>query len=70
MKSLENNQFITNLNLGKNNLTDKSIDSIVNLLNKNKSIKTIYLSNNNFSTNGRDKIKSYGGGAKMIKIFI
>jgi hypothetical protein len=36
-------------------------------LNKNKILKTLYLSNNNFSTLVKDRIKSYAAG---VKIFI
>ncbi len=69
-KSLESNQNISNLNVAKNYLTDKSIDGIVTFLTKNKFIKTIYLSYNNFTTSGKDKLKSYTGGVKNVKIFI
>lgn len=70
LKALENNNYVNNLNVAKNHLSDKSIDSFVNYLNKNKCIKTVYLSYNNFTPAGKEKLKSYTGGIKNIKIFI
>jgi len=66
---------ISTLNFSNNGLTDKCGNCVINLLknNVNGSLKTLYLSNNNFSFPMKEKIKSYaktvkGNGA--VKIFI
>jgi hypothetical protein len=69
LKSLEMNTNVLTLNIAKNHLTDRCIEGVVSLLSKNKILKTIYLSNNNFSALAKDRIKSYGAGGKL-KIFI
>ena len=44
----------------------------LNLLKKNNTIKTLYLTNNEFTVLAKEKIRSYNGsnGTKAIKIFI
>ena len=66
---------ISTLNFSNNGLTDKCGNCVINLLKNNVSgtLKTLYLSNNNFSFPMKEKIKSYaktvkGNGA--VKIFI
>lgn len=74
-KSIESSvhsSTIINLNIANNHLTDKTVDAILSLLNKNNSIKTIYLTNNTFSSKSKEKIKTLGSTKKGqgLKIFI
>jgi hypothetical protein len=66
-KALEKNTVVSNLNIAKNYLTDNCLDAVVSLLKTNKNLKTIYFTNNQFTTGAKEKIKSY---AKNNKIFI
>ena len=66
---------ISTLNFSNNGLTDKCGNCVVNLLknNVNGTLKTLYLSNNNFSFPMKEKIKSYAKtvkGSGAVKIFI
>ena len=58
-KALENHNTITNLNFSKNRITEKSLENILTLIKSNKNLKSINLDGNNYSTNIKDKIKSY-----------
>lgn len=71
-KALEGNSTVSTFNIGGNQLTNKSVEGVVNLLKKNNSIKTLYLTNNEFTVLAKEKIRSYNGsnGTKAIKIFI
>jgi hypothetical protein len=64
---------IQNLNISNNGLNDKCGNSIINLLKYNYcSLRTFYLSNNSFTVNMKEKIKSYSTnvGIGNVKIFI
>ena len=66
---------ISTLNFSNNGLTDKCGNCVINLLknNVNGILKTLYLSNNNFSFPMKEKIKSYAKtvkGSGAVKIFI
>jgi hypothetical protein len=66
---------ISTLNFSNNGLTDKCGNCVINLLknNVNGTLKTLYLSNNNFSFPMKEKIKSYAKtvkGSGAVKIFI
>ena len=71
-KALESCNSIVSFNIGGNLLSNKSVDAITNMLQKNTSIKTVYFTNNDFTLQMKEKIKSYNGsnGLKGIKIFI
>ena len=67
-KALENNNCVNNLNIAKNYISDKCIDCILNFFKTNKTVKTIYFTNNNFSTSSKEKLKSYN--KINMKLFI
>ena len=69
LKSMEECQKLTSINLANNSLTDKIINYIISFLNKNYSISSCYFTNNNFSVRTKEKIKSYNRNGK-IKIFV
>ena len=60
---------LNSFNISNNYITDKSCDYIVESLIKNKSLKIVYLSNNNFSVQIKEKIRTYNKNGKL-KIFI
>jgi len=57
LKSLENNTTVTNINLSKNYITEKSTDLIINFLKTNKILKSLILTNNGLNYS-KEKIKS------------
>lgn len=71
---IENNINVGNLNLSNNGLTDFIADTIIYMLTNYNCLKTLYLSNNLFSVQIKEKIKSYSSSSKVgkrnIKIFI
>lgn len=71
---IENNINVGNLNLSNNGLTDSIADTIIYMLTNYNCLKTLYLSNNLFSVQIKEKIKSYSSSSKVgkrnIKIFI
>lgn len=71
---IENNINVENLNLSNNGLTDSIADTIIYMLTNYNCLKTLYLSNNLFSVQIKEKIKSYSSSSKVgkrnIKIFI
>ena len=71
-KALEGNSTVSTFNIGGNQLTNKSVEGVVNLIKKNNTIKTLKLTNNEFTVLAKEKIRSYNGsnGTKAIKIFI
>lgn len=69
LKAMENCSKLTNVNLANNSLSDKIVNNVTSLLNKNLSISSCYFTNNNFSISSKDKIKSYNRNGK-IKIFV
>ena len=60
---------LVSFNISNNFITDKSTDLIIETLVKNKSLKIVYLSNNNFSVQVKEKIRTYNKNGKL-KIFI
>jgi Ran GTPase-activating protein (RanGAP) involved in mRNA processing and transport len=71
LKAVENSSpNLTNLNIAKNFISDKSMEPIINCIKNNKSLKTFYLSNNNLSNNAKEKIKSYSTGKNTLKLFL
>ena len=69
LKALEGCQKLNVVNLANNFLSDKIVNNIISLLNKNYSITSCYFTNNNFSVGSKEKIKSYNRNGK-IKIFV
>ncbi|MCQ2815695.1 MAG: hypothetical protein MJ252_00365 [archaeon] len=72
-KAIENCQCLSNFNIANNNLSSNSVDPFIMMLSKNKSLKTVYISNNNFNMQEKDKIKSHNKGSTSLegaKIFI
>ena len=69
LKALEGCQKLNVVNLANNLLSDKIVNNIISLLNKNYSITSCYFTNNNFSVGSKEKIKSYNRNGK-IKIFV
>lgn len=71
---IDNNINVGNLNLSNNGLTDSIADTIIYMLTNYNCLKTLYLSNNLFSVQTKEKIKSYSSSSKTskrnIKIFI
>lgn len=69
LKVIEGCNKLSTLNLANNLLTEKSVKNIVQFLGKNKSLNSVYFTNNNFSVNSKEKIKASCKGGK-IKIFL
>ena len=69
LKALEECPKLNNINLANNSLSDKIVNNVVSLLNKNYCISSCYFTNNNFSVSSKEKIKSYNRNGK-IKIFV
>ena len=72
-KTLENFSNLISLNVANNKLTSKSVDALINLLKSNRSLKTIYITNNELSVQDKEKIRSYSGtltNINCLKIFI
>jgi hypothetical protein len=65
-KAIENCTMLHAFNIANNNITNKSLDAIVNMLKKNSSLKSVYFTNNDFNVNAKEKIKSYAGSAKVF----
>lgn len=62
----KSNNNITTLNLSNNSLTDKSIDAIINLISTDSSLQILSVTQNLFTEEGKEKMKSLSS----IKIFI
>lgn len=63
------NSTLQILTLNRNHLiTDKSIHSILNMINKNNSIQQIWLNNCNFTQNGISKLDSFSKTKKHLKL--
>ncbi len=60
---------LISFNISNNFISDKSTDLIIESLVKNKSLQIVYLSNNNFSVQVKEKIRTYNKNGKL-KIFI
>ena len=60
---------LVSFNISNNLISDKSTDLIIETLVKNKSLKIVYLSNNKFSVQVKEKIRTYNKNGKL-KIFI
>ena len=69
LKALEGCPKLNVVNLANNLLSDKIVNNIISLLNKNYSITSCYFTNNNFSVGSKEKIKSYNRNGR-IKIFV
>jgi hypothetical protein len=69
LKAMEVCQKLSSINMANNLLSDKIVNNVINLLNKNYSIMSCYFTNNNFSVISKGKIKSYNRNGK-IKIFV
>ena len=71
MKTLTNldNINLNSLNLSRNLITDKSSPILLDFLLRNKTLKVINLSSNNFSVKIKDKIKK-GSKNSLLKIVI
>lgn len=70
---LENNIIVNSINLSSNGLGDQCRDIIISFLSKYKHIHTLNISNNSFSVQIKEKIKSYSTSTKLggkVKIFI
>ena len=65
-KAIENCVALHAFNIANNNITNKSLDAIVNMLKRNTSLKSVYFTNNDFNVNAKEKIKSYAGSAKVF----
>ena len=68
-KILEGCKKLNNFNIANNLLTEKCINNLLNFINNNKNLKTIYLTNNHFDKLSKEKIKIFSKN-KNIKIFI
>jgi len=69
LKALEECPKLNVINLANNSLSDKIVNNVVSLLNKNYCISSCYFTNNNFFVSSKEKIKSYNRNGK-IKIFV
>ena len=69
LKTIENCNKLCNINLANNLFTDKIVSHIVNFLKKSQMVTSAYFTNNNFSIQSKEKIKSYNRNGK-IKIFV
>jgi len=69
LKALEECPKLNVINLANNSLSDKIVNNVISLLNKNCCISSCYFTNNNFSVSSKEKIKSYNRKGK-IKIFV
>ena len=69
LKAMEVCQKLSSINIANNLLSDKIVNNVINLLNKNYSIMSCYFTNNNFSVISKGKIKSYNRNGKL-KIFV
>ena len=54
---IEYNIKINSINISDNELSDESIESIINLANENKEITNLIIKNNLFSKQGKKRIK-------------
>lgn len=68
---IDNNINVGNLNLSNNGLSDEIGEGVIYMLKNYSYLKTLYLTNNAFTVQMKDKIKSYSSsGKRNVKIFI
>ena len=61
---IDNDITIPIINLSENELTDHSLEAIINLINENEGITNLILTNNSFSKKTKDKLKEIAKNKK------